>query len=93
MLQSSLADQIPQIILFKEITLTLCEKKNNFVFSALTLCISRITAAPLVNTASYMAFPYTAFPFLFYRPSTAKEGEERDPYQLQRPKFCSLSHL
>lgn len=38
MLQSSLADQIPQIILFKEITLKLCEKKNTFIFNALTLC-------------------------------------------------------
>lgn len=38
MLQSSLADQIPQIILFKEITLKLCEKKNTFVFNTLTLC-------------------------------------------------------
>ena len=69
MLQSSLADQIPQIILFKEITLKLCEKKNTFVFNTLTLCayLESLLAIPLVNKASYMAFPYTAFPFLLVR--------------------------
>lgn len=38
MLQSSLGDQIPEIILFKEITLKPCEKKNTCVFEALVLC-------------------------------------------------------
>lgn len=63
MLQSSLADQIPQIILFKEITLKLCEKKKYFrIQHTYTLCIPKVTATPLVNKASYMAFPYAAFP-------------------------------
>lgn len=58
MLQSSLGDQIPQIILFKEITLKLREKKNTRVFEALVLCAH---PAPLL-----LLYSITQVPRLFY---------------------------
>lgn len=84
MLQSSLADQIPQIILFKEITLKLCEKENTFLFNVYsTLRVSTVTVTPLLNQQVPGLFLTKPFHSCYFcRSHMAKEGQECDSYQL-----------